>query len=230
MAGPLAATVGTLALLVHLGFGDASMLVLGGALCVTQARRPGEASVAATLTRLPLMMLAACGLGLIFAHSTAGADVVYLAVFLAARLAWRRGPAFDTAGRAVLLPLISLFLAPQVQLAHHPATGIAQVLVATVVAAAWGLAVPRLWKPGPPSVAPLAAAVRAGRGVRAAALELDSQLPPNATAARLAVLAVEASPNSADSAPALICRRPSVRRPRSRTSAPLPSGSRSVRG
>ncbi|MEV6850687.1 FUSC family protein [Actinoplanes sp. NPDC051411] len=193
LAGPLAATVGTLAMLLHLGFGDAGMLVLGGALCVTQARRPAEASVAATLARLPLMVLATCGLGLIFAHSTAGADVVYLAVFLAARLAWRLGPAFDTAGRAVLLPLISLFLAPQVELAHHPATGILQVLVATIVAAAWGLLMPRLWKPGPPSFAPLAAAVRSGRGVRTAALELDSQLPPNATAARLAVLAVEAS-------------------------------------
>jgi hypothetical protein len=215
MIVPLAATVGTLALLVHLGFGDASMLVLGGALCVTQARRPAEASVAATLTRLPLMVLATCGLGLIFAHSTTGADVVYLAVFLAARLAWRLGAAFDTAGRAVLLPLISLFLAPQVELAHHPATGIAQVLVAAVIAAAWGLAIPRLWKPGPPSLAALAAAVRAadavgapairpGRGVRAVALELDSQLPPQATEARLAVLAVErAAETGTDPTPAL---------------------------
>jgi fusaric acid resistance family protein len=238
MVVPLAATVGTLALLVHLGFGDASMLVLGGALCVTQARRPAEGSVAATLVRLPLMVAATCGLGLIFAHSTVGADVVYLAVFLAARLAWRLGPAFDTAGRAVLLPLISLFLAPQVELARHPATGIAQVVVATVVAAAWGLLIAHLWKPGPPSLAPLAAAVRSGRraraaaigpgrgiraavpgsgggGVRAgvsgsggrvrlAALELDARLPPDATDARLAVLAVErAADPAADRTPDL---------------------------
>ncbi|HEY0535287.1 MAG TPA: hypothetical protein VGD29_27185, partial [Actinoplanes sp.] len=84
---PLAATVGTLALLLHLGFGDASMLVLGGALGVSQTRRPAGAPVVATLARLPLMVLATCGLGLVFARSTAGADVLYLGVFLAARLA-----------------------------------------------------------------------------------------------------------------------------------------------
>lgn len=207
MVAPLVATVGTLAVLVHLGFGDASMLVLGGALSL---RRPPRSFLA-----VPLMALATCGLGLIFAHSTGGADVVYLVVFLAARLAWRLGPAFDAVGRAMLLPMVSLFLAPQVQLAHHPVTGIAQVLVATVVAAAWGLLVPRLWKPGPPSLAPLAAAIRAGRGVRAgsarpgrgvraAALELDSELPAGATEARLAVLAVErAAASGGDPAPAL---------------------------
>jgi uncharacterized membrane protein YccC len=92
----------------------------------------------------------------------------------------------------MLLPMVSLFLAPQVELSRHPATGIAQVLVATTVAAAWGVLVPRLWKPGPPSLAPLIKAVRTRRGVRAAALELDSLLPPNATDARLAVLTVEA--------------------------------------
>jgi hypothetical protein len=182
MVAPLALTVGTLGLLLRLGFGDASMLVLGGALSL---RRPPRSLVA-----VPLVVLAMCGLGLIFAHSTVGADFVYLAVFLAARLAWRLGPAFDAVGRAMLLPMVSLFLAPQVALAHHPVTGIAQVLVATLVAAAWGLLIPRLLQE-PPSVARLAAAVRSGRGVRAAALDLDSRLPPNATEARLAVLAVE---------------------------------------
>jgi fusaric acid resistance family protein len=203
MVVPLAATVGTLALLLQLGFGDASTVVLGGALCLAQSRR-AEASIAATLTRLPLMAVATCGLGLIFAHTTAGADVVYLIVFLAARMAWRLGPAFEAAGQAMLLPLVSLFLAPQVELGRHPATGIAHVVVATVVAAAWGVVVPRLWKAGPPSLAPLARAVRARRGVRTAALELDEALPPDATDARLAVLAVERSAETgADPAPAL---------------------------
>jgi hypothetical protein len=204
---PLAGTVGTLGLLVHVGFGDASMLVLGGALCLTQARR-AEASSAAALVRLPLVVLAICGLGLIFVHSTVLADLTYLAVFLGARLAWRLGPAFDTAGRALLLPLVSLFLAPQVELARHPATGILQVLVATVVATAWSVLVPRLWKPGPPSIVPLAAATRARRApvrrVRTAALDLDERLPPNATEARLAVLGVErAVETGADPAAAL---------------------------
>jgi len=193
VVGPLAATVGTLALLVRLGFGDASTLVLGGALCLSPDRRTAERPAVATLIRLPLTVLVTCGLGLIFVHSTAGADIVYLGVFLAARLAWRLGPAFDSAGRAMLLPMVSLFLAPQVELGRHPLTGIAHVVVATVVAAGWKLLLPRLWAPGPPSLTPLRRAVRARRGVRAAALELDAVLPPNATDARLAVLAIEAS-------------------------------------
>jgi hypothetical protein len=192
---PLAGTVGTLALLVHLGFGDASMLVLGGALCL----RSGHGGGKATLIRLPLVVLAVSGLGLIFVHSTPAADLTYLAVFLAARLAWRLGPAFATAGRAMLLPLVSLFLAPQVQLAGDPVTGIIHVFVVTVVATAWSALVPRLWRAGPPSIASLASAVRgvargrfaAARRVRAAALELDARLPPDADEARLAVLAVE---------------------------------------
>lgn len=204
---PLVATVGTLALLVYAGFGDASMLVLGGALCLAQARR-AEASLAGALIRLPLVVLAVSGLGLIFVHSTVAADLTYLAVFLAARLSWRFGPALGTAGRAMLLPLVSLFLAPQVELSRHPVTGIAQVLVATVVATTWGALVPRWWKPGPPSIAPLAAAARTRRDtvrrVRTAALDLDAQLPPNATDARLAVLAVErAVETGADPAEAL---------------------------
>jgi hypothetical protein len=65
MVMPLVATVGTLGLLVRIGFGDASMLVLGGARCVTRSRH-AETPIVATLTRLPLIVLATCGIGLVF--------------------------------------------------------------------------------------------------------------------------------------------------------------------
>jgi Fusaric acid resistance protein-like len=183
---PLVGTVVTLAVLVEVGVGDPSMLVLGGALCLTQARRSEGA-----LLRLPLVVLATAGLGLVFAHSMVAADVLYLVVFAAARMAWRLGPAAATAGRALLLPLVALFIAPPVALATDPGRGVLQVLLACAVATAWTAAVPRLWPPGPPSIAALARAARRRRRVPAAALELDGRLPPNATDARLAVLAVE---------------------------------------
>lgn len=191
---PLAGTVGTLAGLAELGVGTPGLLVLGGALCLRAARRP-EGPLTAELARLPLIVLATAGLGLVFAHSRPAADALYLLVFAAARLAWRLGPTAATAGRALLLPLITLFVAPPVQLATNPAAGIAGVLLAAAVATLWTAAVPRLWPAGAPSIGPLAAAVRwpwrRQRRVARVALELDGRLPADATDARLAVLAVE---------------------------------------
>ncbi|HEV7657105.1 MAG TPA: FUSC family protein [Mycobacteriales bacterium] len=196
---PLAGTVGTLAALNAVGFGEPGLLVLGGALCLTQARHAHRRSaLPAALARLPLVVLATAGLGLVFAHSTVAADLLYLVVFAGARMAWRLGPAWATVGRALLLPLVALFIAPQVELARRPLVGIIQVAVACVVATLWTTLVPRLWPENPPSVAPLATAARhaarrprAVRAVHAAGLALDGRLPPDATEARLAVLAVE---------------------------------------
>lgn len=185
---PLAATVETLAILVRAGVGEPGMLVLGGALCLSRAH---QASPAAMLIRLPLVVLATAGLGLVFAHSTPAADALYLVVFAATRMAWRLGPAAAAVGRALLLPLVALFIAPPVALATDPGHGVLHVLLACAVATAWTTLIPLLWPPGPPSIAPLARAARRHRRVAATALELDGRLPPNATEARLAVLAVE---------------------------------------
>jgi Fusaric acid resistance protein-like len=191
---PLAGTVGMLAGLAALGIGPPGLLVLGGALCLRAGRHP-EDRLTAELIRLPLVVLAVAGLGLVFAHSRPAADALYLAVFAAARLAWRVGPTAALVGRALLLPLITLFVAPPVRLASDPAAGVAEVLLACAVATLWIVAVPRLWPVGSPSVTPLAAAARwpwrRQRRVARAALELDGRLPADATDARLAVLAVE---------------------------------------
>jgi hypothetical protein len=89
---PLAGTVGTLAALDSAGIGEPGMLVLGGALCLRAGRRQSD-SLALDLARLPLVVLAPAGLGLVFTHSRTAADVLYLALYAAARLAWRLGPA-----------------------------------------------------------------------------------------------------------------------------------------
>jgi Fusaric acid resistance protein-like len=191
---PLAGTVGTLAVLQALGVGEPGMLVLGAALCLRRGQHRGP--LLRDLARLPLVAAATAGLGLLFAHSTPAADVLYVAAYAMARLAWRLGPAAAEAGRALLLPLVTLFIAPQVALAERPLAGIGQVVLACVVATLWTVLLPRIWTPGPPSTRPLAAAARrAARNPRhrvgPAALALDERLPPDATEARLAVLAVE---------------------------------------
>jgi hypothetical protein len=113
---PLAGTVGTLAALHAAGIGAATLIVLGAAVCLRTARRPGGRLVD-DLIRLPVVVAATAGLGLLFAHSRPAADALYLVVFVAARLAWRLGAAVEAVGRALLpLPLVTLFIAPQVAL------------------------------------------------------------------------------------------------------------------
>lgn len=112
---PLAGTVGTLAALHAAGIGAATLIVLSAALCLRTARRP-RGRLVDDLIRLPVVVAATAGLGLLFAHSRPAADALYLVVFVAARLAWRLGPAVEAVGRALLLPLVTLFIAPQVAL------------------------------------------------------------------------------------------------------------------
>jgi hypothetical protein len=65
---PLAGTVGTLAALHAAGIGAASLIVLGAALCLRTARRPAGRPVD-DLIRLPVVVAATAGLGLLFART-----------------------------------------------------------------------------------------------------------------------------------------------------------------
>jgi hypothetical protein len=165
---PLLGTVGTLAAVrAATGFGDAGLLVLGGALALRG--RPGSPA------RLPVLVVTTAGLGLAFVHSRALGDGLTVLLYLAGRLGWRLGPRWAAAGRAALAPLVGLFVAPPVALRDDPASGLLQVLLACAAATAWTLLLPP-------------AAERSRSGARAASVR--TRLAVQGTVALAAALAV----------------------------------------
>jgi hypothetical protein len=182
---PILATVATLAPVAgaaHLGIG---VVVLGAAVCLSARHRGGRLRWASAL-RIPVAAAGIAVLALVFAGSRVAGDALFVALVFGSRLAGRYGTRAAAVGRAVLLPLTALFVAPPVPLGHDPVQTAGWVVLAGLVAAAWSTAIPALLPRPRPRPAAVARAARAAlahpdqdsrvRTLSAAALTLDLRL------------------------------------------------------
>jgi hypothetical protein len=139
---PLALTICTLGPLngvVHFGAG---IVVLGAAVALTAAR-PGRHNDIPHRHRamlVPLGLLSVSAVALVFAGSLWAGDALFVVVVFIGTAARAIGPRAALAGRAVMLPLMALFIAP-VKLGGHPAATIGWALLAAAVANGWTLLV-----------------------------------------------------------------------------------------
>ena len=180
---PLLATVLTLlpvAAHAHVGAG---IVVLGAAICLTSARvghpgtGPGDGTAGGTrrhLVRLLLMPVTVVGvsaLAVVFTLSLAAGDALFVVLVFLATAARAVGPRAAAVGRAAMLPLMALFIAP-VHLAGGPARTLGWALLAATIAGLWTILFTILLpeEPGPslPADTTTAARVHVWRGARSA--------------------------------------------------------------
>jgi hypothetical protein len=189
---PILATVATLAPLAGFAHTGIGLVVLGVAVSLSQRRRAGAAHHrAATLLGIAAATLGVGLLGAAFALSLAAGDAIFLAVLLGSRLIGRFGPRWAALGRAMLLPLTALFLAPPVRVAHNPLLSLAGAAVAGLVASGWSAVIPAILPVPGPSLGRVRRAVRAALRARPpradlheAALALDAKLAGDLAARR----------------------------------------------
>jgi hypothetical protein len=203
---PLALTVVTMGLIAGSTHLDPGVVVLGAAICLTTARRmgaPGGRHHLLHLVRLPVLTAAVAALGLLFSTSLVLGDAFFVLVVLLAGHARRFGPRAAAVGRAAMMPLIALFIAP-IRLDDRPGATLGWAVLACLVAAGWTVGV-ALVVPAPRLSArevtrATRRAVKIGatsrklsrdvRRLNAAALALDKALPADAEPARRALCAV----------------------------------------
>jgi hypothetical protein len=140
---PLALTVVTMGPIAGLAHLDPGVVVLGAAICLTTARRmgpPGGRHHLLHLARVPVLAAAVAALGLLFRTSLVLGDAFFVLVVLLAGHARRLGPRAAAVGRAAMMPLIALFIAP-VRLGDHPGATLGWAVLACVVATGWTVAV-----------------------------------------------------------------------------------------
>jgi Fusaric acid resistance protein-like len=205
---PIVATVLTLAPiagLAHIGIG---IVVLGAAVCLT-GRQRGERrdrtyrAGADVVVRALATTVGVSVLAFTFSRSLVAGDVLFIVVLLLARLAGRYGPRWAALGRALLLPLTALFIAPPVAVGHSPLESLAWAALACLIASVWIVVIAMVLPAPRPRVAAVARTARRaaasppGRGrtrqlraLGAAALELDRKLAGDPTA-RAALFDVE---------------------------------------
>jgi hypothetical protein len=197
---PICLTVATLAPIAGAAHLRPGIVVLGAAMCLSARHRAGQPR-RASLLRIPAAAAGVALLATVFAWSLAAGDALFVALVFGSRLAGRFGPRAAGAGRAVLLPLTAMFIAPPVPMNHHPVATAGWIVLACAVAAAWTTAVPLLLpqpKARPGAVARAARAAvahpdsdRRVRALHAAALALDARLSTEDEAARRALCEVE---------------------------------------
>jgi Fusaric acid resistance protein-like len=213
---PLALTVATMGPIAGVAHLDPGVVVLGAAICLTTARRMGASGGRhhlLHLARVPVLTAAVAALGMVFSASLMLGDAFFVLVVLLAGHARRLGPRAAAVGRAAMLPLIALFIAP-VRLGDRPGATLGWAVLACLVATGWtvgvALVVPaprltarevarqarRLARSGRQGTIGTTAATTSGKSRRdlrrlhAAALALDAALPVDAGPARRALCAV----------------------------------------
>jgi hypothetical protein len=140
---PLALTVATMGLIARLAHLDPGVVVLGAAICLTTARRmgaPGGRHHLLHLARVPVLTAAVAALGLVFSASLMLGDAFFVLVVLLAGHARRLGPRAAAVGRAAMLPLIALFIAP-IRLGDRPGATLGWAVLACLVATGWTVGV-----------------------------------------------------------------------------------------
>jgi hypothetical protein len=205
--GPIVATVATLAPIAAVAHVGAGFVVLGAAVCLSARHRaetgPTRVLSAATVTRVVTTTVGVAVLALVFSRSLIAGDALFVGVLVLSRLVGRYGPRWAAFGRAMLLPLTALFIAPPVVTGDNPLTALAWAVCACVVAAFWTTVFPAVLPRPRPRTGAVARAARqavrldpgpaAGRRSRilaTAALDLDQRLAGDA-AARRALFEVE---------------------------------------
>jgi hypothetical protein len=175
---PLVATVLTLlpvAARAHLGAG---IVVLGAAICLTGARidHPGQGSRRhlARLLLMPVTIIGISAVAVVFTLSLAAGDALFVVVVFLATAARAIGPRAAAVGRAAMLPLMALFIAP-VHLEGGPYRTIGWAVLAATVAGLWTVLFAGLLPEGVPADAgpapsseTAAARVHVRRGARSA--------------------------------------------------------------
>jgi hypothetical protein len=201
---PLLFTVATLAPLAAAHTLGVGFVVLGAAICLTggtrRSVRPAPASTPAAQT--VRVVAAAAGvtvLALAFAYALWLGNLVYLAALLGSRLASRLGPRWAQFGRALLLPLTALFIAPPLRVPGAALAHVGWALAASLIACLWLIVVPLVLREPRP---------REGEVVRALAGGCRSPWLRSTTA----------SPPSATSRPGWRCSKSSVRPTKARSS------------
>jgi hypothetical protein len=207
---PVVLTIATLAPLAGIHHLGAGIVMLGAAVCLTNrpapantapGRGPWRHAVAIIATTIGVAVLA-----LAFSRSLYLGDGLYVSVLLGARLAGLLGPRWAALGRALLLPLSALFLAPPTLVPGGLLAHFGWSLVACLVASVWIVAIP-LVVPEPEArcteVARAARALATGRHRRAKRLTvsvaaLDAALARAGNGdARAALLRVQVAAESA---------------------------------
>ena len=140
-----------------------------------------------------MTVAATVAMGLVFAWSLPVGDVLFVALIFGARLAGRYGPAAAAAGRALLLPLLALFIAPPVPPGRHPGATLGWIVVACLVAGGFTALLPTLLPRPRPSLTAVAKAARAGnrRRLETAGRALHARLPADDEAAHRALYEVQ---------------------------------------
>jgi hypothetical protein len=155
---PLIATILTLAPLSGRFHGGSGVVVLGVAICLTSGRRDQRRgdephNLRHYLVRvvvLPLTAVGVAAVAAVFATSLVAGDALFVAVVFLATSARAVGPRAAAVGRAAMLPLIALFIAP-VRLDTSgpggPARALLWAIIATTVAGLWMLGFTALLRP-----------------------------------------------------------------------------------
>jgi hypothetical protein len=137
---PLVATVLTLVPIAARAHVGAGIVVLGAAICLTGARaNRQEAGARKHLARLLLMPVTIVGIAavaVVFSMSLVAGDALFVVTVFLATAARAVGPRAAAIGRAAMLPLMALFIAP-VRLEGGPAHTIGWAVLAATIAGLW---------------------------------------------------------------------------------------------
>ncbi len=143
---PLVATILTLILIAGWAHTGTGIVVLGAAICLTGARvnrpdarrNPQHRRHLVRLLLMPVTVVGISAVAVVFTMSLVAGDALFVAVVFLSTAARAVGPRAAAIGRAAMLPLLALFIAP-VHLDGGQAQTVLWAMIAASIAGLWTL-------------------------------------------------------------------------------------------
>jgi hypothetical protein len=172
---PLIATVLTLIPIAGRAHVGAGIVVLGAAICLTGARahrsEPAGRRHLVRLLLIPVTIIGIAAVAVVFSMSLAAGDTLFVVLVFLSTAARAVGPKAAAIGRAAMLPLMALFIAP-VHLEGGPAHTVAWAVLAATIAGLWtilfAIVIREEAEPVTPAVDTSAGKTHVWRGARSA--------------------------------------------------------------